>query len=374
MPVDYLKDEQDYIDLYDLLTIKECLRHRESQIKIPEVKNKNRARRLVSLVNDVSTYYIKGNNYLRKRETIDKWMNDDRIRDQIVEKATPPESVICPHCGYHMQATSKDLYLSEIENAKVLFFFGCPNCDKKKGVFDNGEEFAKDSKCPECNSTLNEKMSRKGNVITTLSTCPYCSYKNTDVWDIDKSDKEHAKGRMEDRKLLEKYRKEFCMSEKEGREYATHAQDMKNYSEMTKERETKENDPAYHRAMKLKKLKIVELEKLLVKVLEKEKYVKLALEKPEMERFVIVPFTVQDADTSRKEYDSTNNLKKLIKRTLENTNWRLMSDDPHYRLGYLSGRLKGYENEEDLMELVRKKKEREAKNHLVMIDNKEPLY
>ncbi len=353
----YLKDEQYYIDLYDLLTIKECLRHREIQIKLPGEKKKDRTKKLVSLVNEVSIYYIKGSNYLKKRETIDKWINDDKIRDQIVEKAIPPDSILCSRCDYHMETTSKDLYLSEIENAKVLFFFECPNCNKKRGVFDNGEEFAKDSKCPECSSTLNEKMSREGNVITTVSTCPYCSYKNTDVWDLDKDDKEHARQRAGDRKLLEKYRKEFCMSEKEGQEYASHAQDMKNFSEMMKDKETKENDPAYHRAMKLKKLKIVELEKLLTKALEKEKYTKLTLEKPEMDKFVIVPFTVQDADTSREKYDSINNLKKLIKKTLEPTNWRLMSDGPHYRLGYLSGRLKGYENEEDLMELVRKKKE-----------------
>ncbi len=51
-----------------------------------------------------------------------------------------------------------------------------------------------------------------------------------------------------------------------------------------------------------------------------------------------------------------------------------MSDDPHYRLGYLSGRLKGYENEEDLMELVKKKKEREIKNLSLMIDEKGPIY
>lgn len=370
----YLKDDQHYIDLYDLLTIRECLRHREIQIKLLGEKNKVRTKKLVSLVNDVSTYYIKGNNYLKKRETIDRWIADDKLRDQIVEKATVPEPIMCDRCDYHMKVDSRDLYLSEIENAKVLFFFECPNCNKKKGVFDNGEEFAKDPKCPECKSTLNKKMSRKGNVIKTLSTCTYCSYKNTDVWDLDKSDREHARQRMEDRKLLEKFRKEFCMTEKEGREYAAHVQDMKNFSEMVQDKETKENDPAYHRAMKLKKLKIVDLEKLLSKILEKQKYIKLVLEKPEMNRFVIVPFSVQEADSDRKEYDSVNNLKKLIRKALEDTNWRLMTDGPHYRLGYISGRLKGYEREEDLMEIVRKKKDYEKKNIPIMVDEKGPIY
>lgn len=54
----------------------------------------------------------------------------------------------------------------------------------------------------------------------------------------------------------------------------------------------------------------------------------------------------------RKEYDSTNKLKKLIKVALEETNWRLMTDGIHYRLGILTGRLKAYEREEDLVKLV----------------------
>ncbi len=77
-----------------------------------------------------------------------------------------------------------------------------------------------------------------------------------------------------------------------------------------------------------------------------------------MGKYVIVPFTVQDAKSDRKEYDSTNTLRKLIKKTLENTNWRLMTEGASYRLGYLHGRLKGYEREEDLVEIVRKKNER----------------
>jgi len=55
----------------------------------------------------------------------------------------------------------------------------------------------------------------------------------------------------------------------------------------------------------------------------------------------------------KKRHNSRNNLRKLIKKTLEKTNWRLMSEGINYRLGYLNGRLKGYENEEDLMRIVK---------------------
>ena len=54
---------------------------------------------------------------------------------------------------------------------------------------------------------------------------------------------------------------------------------------------------------------------------------------------------------------SEDTLKKLIKEALADTNWRLMSDGIHYRLGYLSGNLKAYEQEEDLFELSGAKNE-----------------
>ncbi|TXG76825.1 hypothetical protein E6P97_02860 [Patescibacteria group bacterium] len=41
-------------------------------------------------------------------------------------------------------------------------------------------------------------------------------------------------------------------------------------------------------------------------------------------------------------------LKKLVDNTIEGTNWRLKSDGISYRLGYLNGRVKAYEGEEDL--------------------------
>lgn len=46
--------------------------------------------------------------------------------------------------------------------------------------------------------------------------------------------------------------------------------------------------------------------------------------------------------------------KKLITTALANTNWRLMSEGVSHRLGYLSGRLRAYESEDELRKLVEK--------------------
>ncbi len=128
---------------------------------------------------------------------------------------------------------------------------------------------------------------------------------------------------------------------------------MKILKEIIDKEQQKKTDPAYQKAIKLKKLTVIELEKLLSKVLEKENYIKLSLDKPVFEKQVIVPFTIQDSDSNRKEYDSVHKLQKIIKRVLEETNWRLMSEGVIYRLGYLSGRLKGYEQEEELVKLIK---------------------
>ena len=45
-------------------------------------------------------------------------------------------------------------------------------------------------------------------------------------------------------------------------------------------------------------------------------------------------------------------MKKLVDSALSDTNWRLVSDGISYRLGYLNGRVKAYEGEEAMKELV----------------------
>jgi hypothetical protein len=51
---------------------------------------------------------------------------------------------------------------------------------------------------------------------------------------------------------------------------------------------------------------------------------------------------------------STSNLHKLLKKSLSQTNWRVMTDGINYRLGLLTGRIRAYESKEDLLKLVAK--------------------
>ena len=71
-----------------------------------------------------------------------------------------------------------------------------------------------------------------------------------------------------------------------------------------------------------------------------------------MGKDVFVGFNCLDGKSDRNDRDSEKTLKKTVEKALQDTNWRLMSDGISYRLGYLNGRLRAYEREEDLKKLV----------------------
>ena len=102
----------------------------------------------------------------------------------------------------------------------------------------------------------------------------------------------------------------------------------------------------------MKKPKIAELTPLLQPALEKAGYIEFSLDKPEMGKDVFIGFSCLDTKSDRNDYDSKKTLEKLVKKVLADTNWRLMSDGVLYRLGYLNGRVRAYEREDDLKQLV----------------------
>jgi len=118
--------------------------------------------------------------------------------------------------------------------------------------------------------------------------------------------------------------------------------------------EKKRNEKFYDKLAKIKKLTVADIQRLLMVAIKKEEYVNLEFFKPEIKRDIIIEFTVQDNKAGREEYNSKVQLQKLLNEILTDTNWRLMSEGINYRLGILSGRLRGYEDEKDLLKLVKK--------------------
>lgn len=371
----YLKDKQHYIDRYDLHTIEEILDYYKAVKKGFEENRKDEEFKHytkkqfdfeVRKVMNLFFYSFKGERYRKKAETIQKWMDADRQLQGKYDNAVPPSGIICQDCKVPTKVANKDLLHLYDANSQVLFMFRCVKCNKGQAFYEDGTEWKYEPpKCPDCNADLDSDMESKDDVMTTTWKCTKCPYKKVNIEDFKKFRKEQAEKEAKEKDLLARYRDELCLNEKEGQEYIEASEAMEVGNEIYKEEVQKYGDSAYITTSRLKKLTIVELEKLLTTMLEKAKYIKLTFGNPDMDKEVIVPFTVQDADQKRTENFSTSDLKKLLKDTLEETNWRLMSDGINYRLGIMSGRLKGYEGEEALLSLAGK----ENKQLVSKIDN-----
>lgn len=360
----YLKEDQYYIDLYDLHTIEECL---DMYFSLKEGMEKERGK-IKSLNPDdfdkevhkgvsYTVNVIKIQRYRHKADKIREWMDRDRKIQEKYDKATPPDDIYCTECFSATKVTSKDLLGGYEEKDKVMFMLACVKCNKRQALYEDGTEWIyTPPKCPKCNSPLNHDSKHTKNVLTTIYTCPKCSYKKEDVHDFKKSEEKWAKKEARDKKLLSEYRKDFCLDDEEGPKAVLNLDNIVRFVDEMKKNEVKEKDPDYQKAKQLKSLKIGQLKELLEKTIEKEDYQDLKFDKPEMGQFVIIDFSVNDMKEDRQQYDSQKTLKKLITTSLENTTWRLMSDGVGYRLGILTGRLKAYEREEDLMKLIKSEK------------------
>ncbi len=146
----YLRDESYYNDLYDLHTIETCLdyywslksgfeKHRgdKSFKKYSKKKFDTEVHKVVSYTINA----IKIDRFRHKKDTILKWMDDDRQRQDRLDNAVEPKDILCHQCNSPMLATTKDLIDHLNKPMRVLFFFECPNCKKRRGVYDDGSEF-----------------------------------------------------------------------------------------------------------------------------------------------------------------------------------------------------------------------------------------
>lgn len=358
---EYLKDKQHYEDLYDLYTIKSCLITTDL---LKEDKRKNKiSKQAQNIASHLMLYVKTGERYRNKEKAIQEWMERDRKLDEKISNTLFPSYVKCPECNGTLKEESRHIDDITEPHPRIKFLAFCESCGKEAMFLGNGDRYEPPpSLCPKCHMELKTKSKYSEEKDTITENCPRCDYKNITIYDFKKSREERESEEKKNKELLLKYRSEYCLSEKDGRDYIVQTDNINRLNKMMKEEDAKRKDPEYQKARSVKKITVTELQKMLKKKFEAESFINLNFENPQIDRYVIVPFTVQDSKRSRKKDTSVKDLRRILNFALENLNWRLMSEGIEYRMGYLKGKLKGYENEDELAKFIKKR------------DNKRPLF
>lgn len=371
--ITYLKDRQYYEDRYDDITISVCRSqericidafHSAKKSLKPltgKDKDKNPEHELMKAFN-LHRYFMvdwtAGERWEKRDAEIQEMMDADEAKDIQLAEAHLTSEPICMHCSKTgLRIMSKDL-MHRGENYKyddpeeVLIMLECPACKKRSAFWEDGELWERlTTRCPKCRAVMKETTRRSGEAIITTYSCPECRHVYKDTLDLSsppKVDKKPDPHYAEDKKR-------FCLSEEEGKKYQEARRNWDGLQSVFEDmKERQDNKHIYEAVKEMRKPKIAELAPILTPVLEKGGYIEFHLDKPEMGRDVYVGFSCLDSKSDRGDYDSRKTLKKLVDKALEDTNWRLMSDGIAYRLGYLNGRVRAYEGEEAMKELVKK--------------------
>ena len=212
----YLNDEQYYIDLYDLFTIKDYLRtiefwrkaykERANDKEIKDLSDEEKIKGFQYYLNR-ELFTTKGERYRNKKERISQMMEDDRKKQEFYDNTPEPSNIRCDTCGERLISETKILEDYMDEPMRVLFFFPCAKCKKKKAVYNTGEIFTSKPKlCPKCGAELNEKhkvnFKNKHKIIIWTRTCPSCKFSEEEIDDFEKNHAEFEKRQEEDRRNI----------------------------------------------------------------------------------------------------------------------------------------------------------------------------
>jgi hypothetical protein len=377
--ITYLDDRQHYEDRYDKATIEHCRRgervvnqtFKEMEKKVPAAEFRKRRPGWHLMYSQLYFQFVEtvaAERRHNREKRIDEWMKADEAKDRKLAEAHIAGGMYCRNCGKDMRVMSKDyMHRDGHKEEDILFMFECDDCDRRYVIWQDGTEWEhREPRCEKCQSIMKHKSSKKFGIITTTNTCPKCGH--VEKYKLNLNDKDEPAEPVDPD--LELDRKRFCFDKDMESKYMQKLNHLLRMAKLEMDNtEHVEHVDIYDAIKDIKQLKIAQLSDLLREALEKQGYREYKLGEPELGEQVTINFSCLDEKPDRKEYDSKKNLQKLINKTLEETNWRLMSDGVDYRLGYLSGRLRAYEKEEDLKKLI----EHRIKSGTYQLPVKEPV-
>lgn len=347
----HLQDRKEYEDRYDRMTVESCRRREQFFLEQGDDDGDAEARlkhHIAEVGWSIEKTLITLDWYNKRESTIKEWMDADKAKDDMLEAATAPKRVYCDTCSQELFEESRTTWDREGKE-EVLYFMKCSGGHlPMKGVFTDGIHLKfKDKHCPECNGILkSEKLPGSKDEINTKYSCESCSFTETDSFTLSANKNEHDPE-------YDKDRARFCLSGdalKEVQESAINMENMKRLVDGWKHEE--EHKEEYDAIAKLEKLTIPQVKERISIAIKDTNYLNLTFEKPSIEKYVSIEFSVEELETDNKNASEAN-FKKLVRKALQNTNWRLMTDGITYRLGLMTGRLRAYESKEDMLKLIK---------------------
>jgi hypothetical protein len=365
------KPRQFYEDLYDRTTISLCrdeedvlrgLYRKGLEEEVSKLTGKKKQdaletlNRVINFLHHLNVDLLAGRRWEHRETGIKELADDDKDDTWQIEQARLTKEPVCKYCDKTgLRIISKDLMYRrpDYDQRLVILMLECPHCKKRSAVWEDNRPYeSRKTYCEKCKTEMGKKTRRRGEIVTDTFLCPKCGYTSKEKLDLRVAEEMHDK-------YWEIDKGRFLFDEKRGREYVEERQQLEGMGDikalLDNFKEHEEHRELYDAVAALTKVNIGQLKETLQPVIEKAGYAELQFEKPEMGRDVIIGFSCLDGKADRIEYDSRNTLRKTIEKRLKATNWRLMSGGIFYRLGYLTGRLRAYEDEEELKKLVGRK-------------------
>lgn len=217
----HLKDRQEYIDRYDRMTVEHCRRieeifyERKPLLYKGKKLKKEQVTQVTKAAKDWCLYLETGEMYAKKYETIQKWMDEDKAKDDFYESAEAPIDIRCLMCRNRVVPMFKEFWYEPNKKDRILFMYECPNrCLPRRAFFSDGEEWRpKSHLCPRCSYPFKSKTKDDKEKLITTYTCPKCKYSETE---------DYTWSKKEEDKLDENYavdRDRFCLTDKDGWDY-----------------------------------------------------------------------------------------------------------------------------------------------------------
>lgn len=223
----YLEAQEKYENRYDSMVIERC-RNMENFWKDKPLNG-----------SWLALFFLKMDMAEKRPDKIAKWMDQNRKRDELVEKAKPMEQY-CHQCNILMDFEDKSLFFAWWKEKQdyVLLFYRCSRCKHWRWTYADGREYAiKERHCEKCHSTkVKAKINdlESGDTLYT-ETCSSCGHIKEDIW-------EKPKEKPIDPNY-EADRKRFCVSHYEAMKWKSDMEEMKKMFDEIEQRNKDKKPP-----------------------------------------------------------------------------------------------------------------------------------